>query len=176
MRNRQRRKTALSMESQIKINSTIKESIVDGPGIRYVVFAQGCPHGCKGCHNPQTHDVNGGVFAEVDDIFMEIEENPLLSGVTFSGGEPFLQPVPLCRLAKKVRNIGKSIMIYTGYTIEHLIEMGRVDAAVTELLRLCDTLVDGPYIDAQRDLTLKFRGSANQRIIELKDYDFNATK
>ena len=76
----------------LRIAGTIGESIVDGPGIRYVVFTQGCPHGCPGCHNPQTHDPAGGFWAETDEILSVLAENPLLDGITLSGGEPFLQP------------------------------------------------------------------------------------
>lgn len=128
----------------------MEESIVDGPGLRFVVFTQGCPHHCKGCHNPQTHDFNGGEERDVRAIFEMFMENPLLSGITFSGGEPFVQPQPLCILARLVKGAGKNIVVYSGYTFEQLKAMGEKNPAVLELLGLCDTLIDGPFIEEQK--------------------------
>lgn len=159
------------MGSALRISGIIPESIVDGPGIRLTVFTQGCPHHCPGCHNPQTHDFAGGTTIDVEEILRQVKENPLLCGVTFSGGEPFCQPGPLCELARAVKELGKTVMTYSGYTYEQLTQMGRADPAVRELLGLTDILVDGPYIEAQRDLTLRFRGSRNQRILHLRDGD-----
>lgn len=156
------------MASRLKINGIVPESIVDGPGFRYTVFVQGCPHHCPGCHNPQTHDFDGGHWVEIEDLMAEFAENPLLAGVTFSGGEPFCQPAPLCEMAEKVRAMGKTVMVYSGYTLEQLLEMGKTNSDILRLLRLSDTLVDGPYIAEQRDLTLQFRGSRNQRMIDLR--------
>lgn len=151
----------------LMLSGVVRESIVDGPGIRYVVFAQGCPHHCPGCHNPQTHPFEGGTAADLDEMVRQVAENPLLKGITLSGGEPFCQPEPLCELARRVKALGKDVMVYSGYTLEQLLEMGKTQPAVLELLYLCDTLVDGPYLEAERDLTLCFRGSANQRILDL---------
>ncbi len=158
------------MGCKLRISGVIPESIVDGPGFRYAVFTQGCPHHCPGCHNPQTHDFEGGYLVEVDELVREMEENPLLAGVTFSGGEPFCQPEPLCEFARQVKARGKNVMVYSGYTLEQLLEKGQKEPAVIELLHLADWLVDGPYIEALRDLTLEFRGSSNQRIIDLPAY------
>lgn len=155
------------MAWELKISGIVSESIVDGPGIRYVIFTQGCPHHCKGCHNPQTHDFHGGKPAEREAILRDIKENPLLGGVTFSGGEPFAQPEPLADLAKELKKLGKHLMVYTGYTYEELLQMAEQRPAIEELLSQTDILVDGPYVEAERDLTLKFRGSANQRVIDL---------
>lgn len=146
------------------------ESIVDGPGFRYVIFTQGCPHHCKGCHNPQTHPFTGGFKADIGKIISEIKENPLLSGVTLSGGEPFCQAEALVPLAKEVKAMKKNVIAYSGYTLDQLEKMSGDTPAIGELLRLCDMLVDGKFIEEQRDLTLKFRGSRNQRIIVLKNY------
>lgn len=157
-----------SMGSELKISGIEPESIVDGPGVRYVIFTQGCPHRCPGCHNPQTHDFNGGETADIAMILEEIGADPLIQGVTFSGGEPFCQPEPLCEIAQAVKALGKDVVAYSGYTLEELLELGKTDPAVLRLLGLCDTLIDGPYLEEQRDLTLRFRGSANQRVIDLK--------
>jgi anaerobic ribonucleoside-triphosphate reductase activating protein len=158
---------------ELRISGIAEESIVDGPGLRYVVFTQGCPHHCRGCHNPETHDPGGGILRDTDDLLQAVEENPLLSGVTFSGGEPFLQPEPLAAMARKVKKAGKTVLVYTGYTLEQLV--ADRNAAVRELLLLTDTLVDGPYIEALRDPDLTFRGSANQRILN-KDVIANALR
>lgn len=153
------------MASKIRISGIVEESIVDGPGFRYVVFTQGCPHHCKGCHNPQTHPFEGGKLMDIDDIFKAFCENPLLAGITFSGGEPFCQPKPLYELAMKVKRLGKTVMTYSGYTFEELEESDNL--WVKKLLLATDILVDGPYIDELRDLTLQFRGSSNQRVLYL---------
>ena len=158
------------MACKLRISGIERESIVDGPGIRYVVFTQGCPHACPGCHNPQTHSFDGGTDVDIENLFDEIKQNPLLSGVTFSGGEPFCQPGPLYELGKKVKGIGKTIVAYSGYTIEQLIKMAEKDPMIMKLLDICDVLVDGPYIESLRDISLKYRGSSNQRYIDLKEY------
>ena len=153
----------------LRISGVEPESIVDGPGFRYVIFTQGCPHRCPGCHNPQTHDFAGGEWADQEAILREIREDPLLRGVTFSGGEPFCQPEALCALAREIRAMGKDIVAYSGYTLEQLRELAKERPAVGELLKLCDILVDGPYLEARRDLTLRYRGSDNQRVILLRE-------
>ena len=143
----------------------VQDSIVDCPGIRYVIFTQGCPHHCRGCHNPETHDPSGGQIADVNTILKQIFSNPLLYGVTFSGGEPFVQAEALVPIAEAVKTKKKHLMIYTGYLYEQLLEMKNKD--VQRLLELSDILVDGPFIMEQRDLTLQYRGSKNQRVIYL---------
>ena len=153
------------MACELRIAGIAPESVVDGEGIRYVVFVQGCPHRCPGCHNPETHPFDGGRVADIQELFEEIRENPLLKGVTFSGGEPFCQPKPLAELARLVHGIGKDVTTYTGYLYEELLNMQ--DPDVANLLAQTDTLIDGPFILAERDLTLPFRGSRNQRIIQL---------
>ena len=153
------------MEGVIRIAGTVGESIVDGPGFRYTVFTQGCPHHCPGCHNPQTHDFAGGREVELDVLLRDICRNPLVSGVTFSGGEPFCQPEPLYALAVELKKKGKHLMAYSGYTFEQ--RMVLENPAVRRLLEQLDLLVDGPYLEAERNLELRFRGSSNQRVLDV---------
>lgn len=152
---------------ELRVAGIVKESVVDGPGFRYVIFAQGCNHGCKGCHNPDTHSLNGGYVVETDDILEDIKQNKYIDGVTFSGGEPFLQPEPFIHIAEKLRKANINIVCYTGYTYEELIESK--EESQIKLLGLVDILIDGPYIEALRNLGLAFRGSMNQRIIDVKN-------
>ena len=153
------------MARELRVSGIVEESVVDGPGIRFVVFTQGCPHHCKGCHNPQTHDPAGGRVTDTREILERFAENPLLSGITFSGGEPFLQPGPLCVIAREVKNLGKNVVTYTGYVFEELLSR-TADPMVARLLALTDILIDGPYVEALRDLSLQYRGSRNQRILD----------
>ncbi len=142
-----------------------KESIVDGPGFRYVLFVQGCPHRCKGCHNPESWSFDAGYDMTTEEVFRQIRKNPHLRGVTFSGGEPFEQVPALLELAGMIREAGLSLMSYTGYTIEELQE--RHDPETDRLLGMLDILVDGRYVEAERNLTLVYRGSDNQRVIDM---------
>lgn len=150
---------------KIRVAGLIPDSIVDGRGIRLTVFVQGCPHRCPGCHNPQTHDFEGGAWDDTDRIFEAFLENPLLRGITFSGGEPFCQPKPLRVLADRVHGVGKDVTVYTGWTLEALEAMH--DPDIDALLAACDVLVDGPFIEAEKNLELAFRGSENQRLIDM---------
>lgn len=154
------------LEGMIRLSGLVSDSIVDGPGLRLAVFVQGCPHRCAGCHNPQTHDFEGGYDESVENILAQLDKNPLLSGVTLTGGEPVSHAGALLPLAKGVRARGKNIVLYTGYTFEQLLEMGDTSPDIPALLELCDTIVDGPFILEQRSLMLKFRGSTNQRILD----------
>ena len=215
----------------IRIAGIVNESIVDGPGIRMTVFAQGCERGCPGCHNPETQALGGGREISVAEIIDAAKKNPLLRGLTFSGGEPFLQAGAFAELARLAHEAGLDIMTYTGYTIEEILEIGRIESgseggsegggtsrseggsegggtgrsegggtgggadkkagsgvggglaggtnggapynspgSFLELLRQTDILKDGPYIEARRTLSLPFRGSDNQRVIDVKKY------
>lgn len=155
---------------KIKINNYIAESYVDGPGIRFTLFTQGCPHRCKGCHNPATHDFDKGKEIDIQTIVDEMVKNPLLDGITLSGGEPFCQIVPCLELVKLLKHTNPSydIIAYTGYTMEQLLETAKKDNQLHELLSLIDYIVDGPFILELRDLELDFMGSRNQRIIDSK--------
>lgn len=156
------------MAQELRLAGIIRESIVDGPGYRFTIFCQGCPHRCEGCHNPQTHFFEGGKMVTIDRLFEEIKNTKLIKGVTFSGGEPFCQANPLAELAKRVHNIGLDVITYTGYTYEELIKGANRENGWLKLLQNSDYIIDGRFILAQRTLGLKFRGSKNQRIIDVK--------
>ena len=152
---------------ELRIAGTVNDSIVDGPGIRFTIFVQGCPHNCKGCHNPHTHDFKGGTIVDTQELFEKIKSNPLLDGVTFSGGEPFCHAQALSGLGRQIKELGLDIITYTGYTFEQLYEK-REENHWNELLEVTDFLIDGPFILEQKDWEIKFRGSSNQRYIDCK--------
>jgi anaerobic ribonucleoside-triphosphate reductase activating protein len=151
------------MKDTIRISGIVPESIVDGPGIRFVVFTQGCERNCPGCHNPATHDKNGGYLMTVDEILTEIKKNPLIDGVTFSGGEPFLQVSALAVLGREIKKLGLNLIVYSGYTHAELEKMPNA----VELLDVADVLIDGEFVENERSLELRFRGSKNQKVINL---------
>lgn len=152
---------------QIRIAGTVSESIVDGVGFRYVIFTQGCPHGCPGCQNPQTHDFGGGRLVDTDELFNECVDDPLNKGVTFSGGEPFCQAEPLAELAERFKQRGLSVWSFSGWTFEELLEKSKREESVKRLLERLDVLVDGKFLEEQKSLSLQFRGSSNQRLIDV---------
>ena len=151
---------------RISLSGVTGDAIVDGPGLRLTIFTQGCLHHCPGCHNPQTHDPEGGSWADTEDILAAAAENPLLDGITLSGGDPFLQPVPCLALAEGAHKIGLNVWTYTGYTWEALWEENAPEKIA--LLKETDVLVDGPFLLAERSLELRFCGSRNQRLIDVK--------
>lgn len=152
--------------AKIRIAGIIEESIVDGPGIRMVIFTQGCKHNCKGCHNPETHSFQAGSLVDIEDLIKMVKSNPLLDGITLSGGEPFEQAKECSVLAKEVKKLGLSVVTYTGYTFEEILKVENF----RELLAVTDILIDGKFQMENRSLMLKFRGSTNQRIIDVKKY------
>lgn len=152
---------------KLQVAGIDRESIVDGPGIRLVVYLQGCPHRCPGCHNQNTWDPEGGTEMEVSEILGLTETAGLIDGVTFSGGEPFCQPAPLLALAGPLKSRGLNLVLYSGYTFEQLLEIAKREPAVAGLLKTGWLLIDGPYIQQQRSLNLPYRGSRNQRLIDL---------
>lgn len=151
----------------LRLSGLVKESVVDGPGLRLTVFTQGCPHHCPGCHNPDTHDFEGGYNWDAGEILVAFHRNPLLQGLTLSGGEPFCQAKELLPLAREVRLLEKDVVCYTGYTLEELLAMAEEQPEVAGLLEQIDLLIDGRYHQEERDLTLRFRGSRNQRVLQL---------
>ena len=150
----------------MRIANTVSDSIVDGPGLRFTVFTQGCPHHCPGCHNPDTHDPAGGREVTVAELARRMMSNPLTDGLTLSGGEPFLQTEDCAALARLARERGLNVWTYTGYTYERLLE-GELPGALA-LLEQTDVLVDGPFLLAEKSYEALFRGSANQRLIDVK--------
>ncbi|NMB08602.1 MAG: anaerobic ribonucleoside-triphosphate reductase activating protein [Tissierellia bacterium] len=156
------------MDKKIKIAGIIKESIVDGPGIRLTVFTQGCVHNCIGCHNPETHSFSHGYYIEIDEIIKLVEENPLLDGITLTGGEPFHQGKNCAILANKIKDMGLNVVTYTGYTFEEIINEMEINNSWQELLLATDILIDGKFDIDKKSMLLKFRGSSNQRIIDVK--------
>jgi len=161
--------------AKIRIAGITRESVTDGPGLRLVVFTQGCPHHCEDCHNPETWDPVGGTIIEDKEIIDLLIENPLLSGITLSGGEPFLQAENLVQLVERAKTLGKNVVIYTGYTFEQLLVMGKSKPEIEKLLKTADFLVDGPFVKQLKTLDLPYRGSANQRFIDLKKTFLNNT-
>ena len=159
----------MNKADSLRLAGIVRESIVDGPGIRFTIFCQGCPHACDGCHNPETHDFAGGKDVSIERLLEEIDKDPLLAGVTFSGGEPFCQPEGFVELGKRIKERGLNITSFSGYTLEELMSLGIQNAAIAELLELTDILIDGPFQKELKDLTLQFRGSKNQRVIDMNE-------
>ncbi|MEA5085308.1 MAG: anaerobic ribonucleoside-triphosphate reductase activating protein [Lachnospiraceae bacterium] len=150
---------------KIKISQVINDSIVDGSGVRLAVFTQGCIHNCPSCHNPKTHDINGGKETDTEKIAKLLADNPLLDGVTLTGGDPFMQAEQCAQIAKDAHSLGLNVWTYTGYTYEQLLDKN--DPHFNALMDNTDVLIDGRFILEQRSLELKFRGSKNQRVIDL---------
>lgn len=154
----------MSSMKLIRISGIEPESIVDGEGIRYVIFTQGCPHHCPGCHNPQTHPFGGGKLVSIEYILDDISKRKnWIDGITLSGGEPFCQIYQCALIAEKAHKMGLSVWCYTGYLFEDLYRQG------IELLKYIDVLVDGPFVQAKKSLDLDFRGSRNQRVIDIPE-------
>lgn len=153
---------------KIRIAGTVNDSIVDGPGMRFTVFTQGCPHLCPGCHNPHTHDFQGGREADTDELIRMFSANILLSGITLSGGEPFCQAAACSELAKAAKKAGLNVWAYTGYVFEELQAGFEAHPEWKELLSTVDVLIDGRFILEKRTLECPWRGSSNQRLLDAK--------
>ena len=161
--------TPLPTEAQdraavLNLAGKVEESVVDGPGIRTVIFAQGCPRRCEGCHNPQSHPFHTGTDCTAEQLLRGIEADPLVRGVTFSGGEPFSQAAAFAALGRCLKRKGYEVAAYTGFVLEELLTGTPEQRA---LLQTLDILVDGPFVLAQRNLDLRFRGSDNQRVLDV---------
>lgn len=152
---------------EIRIAGIVNDSIVDGPGFRLAVFTQGCPHDCPGCHNPETHAFDGGRLESTDRIVKTMTENPLLDGITLTGGDPFCQPEACAVLAREAKRLGLNVWAYSGWTYEQLLKKAETEPQITGLLSAVDVLVDGPFLLSQRTLEMRFRGSKNQRLIDV---------
>ena len=159
------------MSKKIRLAGIAYESLVNGPGMRRVYFSQGCRHNCEGCFNPDTHDFNGGEERDMDELIEDALDNPLLKGITFSGGDPLERAAEFAYMAKAFKKAGLNIWCYTGYTFEKDLLFGAKSRARCEatdaLLRHIDVLVDGEFQIEKKDIRLKFRGSSNQRILDL---------
>ena len=164
------------------------DSIVDGPGLRAVLWTQGCLHHCKGCQNPQTWDINGGGLVPLEEVYKAIDELEYQTGLTISGGDPMYQVEPCLKIAKYARSKGLNIWVYTGFTYEELLELNKKNPMYLEFFKEIDVLVDGRFKLEERDLSLLFRGSRNQRLIDMKktlesgkvtllnEYEYNESK
>ena len=148
----------------LDLSGIVSDSIVDGPGIRTTVFSQGCPHHCPGCHNPETWEFGCGTAIPVEAVVDIVQSNPLCRGVTFSGGEPFAQAAAFAKLARLLKEKGYEVASYTGYTFEQLL---KGSPAQKELLSVIDILIDGPFLLEEKSLAIAFRGSRNQRILDV---------
>ena len=143
------------------------DSIVDGPGLRTVIWTQGCAHHCPECQNPQTWDFKGGGLVPVSEVLKAIDELENQAGITFSGGDPMYQPEACAEIAKYCKEKGYNIWVYTGFTYEELMNLAKTKPIYKEFLKYIDILVDGPFLIKERDLSLLFRGSRNQRLIDV---------
>lgn len=148
----------------LELSGIVSDSIVDGPGIRTAIFSQGCPHHCPGCHNPETWEFGCGTPIPVEAVVEIVRSNPLCRGVTFSGGEPFAQAAAFAKLARLLKAKGYEVASYTGYTFEQLLNG---NPAQKDLLSTIDILIDGPFLLEEKSLEIAFRGSRNQRILDV---------
>ena len=165
------------MSRTVRIAGQVKHSAVDGPGVRYALFMQGCPHNCKACQNPDTHDPDAGPEKDLDEVIDEILSARFLDGITLSGGDPFLQPEASLEIARAAKNAGLNVWAYTGWTFEQL--TGLTDEGIRppehakDVLAYVDVLVDGRYVDAlhvddDKRQECMWRGSFNQRLIDVQ--------
>lgn len=157
-------------ENMVRLAAPLQEdSIVDGEGIRTVIWFQGCAHNCKGCHNPNSHSFEAGNLVEIEEVKKQMEQLEFQNGITFSGGDPLYQPEALLALAKYTHELGMNVWCYTGFTFEELLEMAKKNKVITEVLEEIDVLVDGRFELDKKCFEVKFRGSYNQRILDVKD-------
>ncbi|MCI6277357.1 MAG: anaerobic ribonucleoside-triphosphate reductase activating protein [Clostridium sp.] len=163
----------MKKDKTVRLSGMLQESLVNGPGIRRVFFAQGCIHNCTGCFNAETHDFNGGEEFDMDKLIAEVKVNPMLKGVTFSGGDPWEQADKFAYMAKHFKEQGLNVWCYTGYTYEYILDNVDKRAGWKDLLNNIDVLVDGKFDETKKKEGLKFKGSSNQRIIDINNSDEN---
>ena len=156
------------MSKKIRLAGIAYESLVNGPGMRRVYFSQGCRHNCEGCFNPDTHDFNGGFLADTEDLKVEISKLKLVDGITLSGGDPMFQVEASLDIAKFCHSIDLNVWCYTGYTFEDVLEKMKKDNNIKDLIENIDVLVDGRFEKDKKVDGLKFKGSSNQRLIDVK--------
>ena len=157
------------MNKTIRLSGIAYESLVNGPGMRRVFFAQGCKHNCEGCFNPETHDFSGGEEKNIDDLIKDVLKNKMIKGITFSGGDPLEQADKFSYMAKAFKKSGLNIWCYTGYTFEILLEKMKNEDSIRELIENIDVLVDGKFEINNKKDSLRFKGSTNQRLINVKE-------
>lgn len=155
---------------KIRLASPLQtDSIVDGEGLRAVVWTQGCIHNCYGCHNPKTHDLKGGYLEDIDNLKKQIQNLKYHDGITLSGGDPFVQIDACLEIASFCQKINLNVWCYTGYTFDQLMKMSESNKKIIELLNNIDVLIDGKFVLAEKSFECPFRGSKNQRIIDVKE-------
>ena len=152
----------------MRYNKIRKMDISNGPGVRVSIFEQGCSFNCKNCFNPETHSFDGGEIMDMDKLIKDVLDNPMLKGVTFSGGDPIEQADSFSYMAKVFKNSNLNIWCYTGYTFEELLEAMKIDTSLRDFLNNIDVLVDGKFEINNKKEGLKYKGSSNQRIIDVK--------
>ena len=156
------------MKIRLALPDIQTDSIVDGEGIRSVIWTQGCPHNCLGCHNPETHSMRGGTLVDIDKLIKKIDKLKGQDGITFSGGDPMMQPDKCAILAKYCQEKGLNVWCYTGFLYEDLLNLSKKVPAVMDFLKQIDVLIDGKFIMSEKSFDTVFRGSKNQRIIDVK--------
>lgn len=157
------------IDKKIRLAAILNESLVNGPGIRRVLFSQGCSHNCEGCFSPHTHSYTDGVLIDMDEIIEDIRNNPMLRGVTFSGGDPWEQADKFAYIARTVKSFGLNVWCYTGYTFEYILENLNKRKGWHDLLNSIDVLIDGKYEVSRANARIRYRGSSNQRIIDVRE-------
>ena len=153
----------------VRLSGVAYESLVNGNGIRRVLFSQGCRHNCKDCFNQDTHSFEGGKLENMDELIEDIRKNPLLKGVTFSGGDPLEQAEKFAYIAGKVKDMRLNVWCYTGYTFEYILKHKFERNGWNNLLKHIDVMVDGKFEEDKKNARLKYRGSSNQRIIDVQE-------
>ncbi len=155
------------MIETIRLAGMVNDSIVDGPGLRFVLFTQGCPHHCDACHNPESWKIQGGEEYSIEEVIKKFTSNKLLTGITLSGGEPLVQPFECEKIASAAKAANLNVLLFSGYRYEEIVKLSLIDENIANLMDKVDILIDGKFIKEEKDLTLRFRGSRNQNIIDV---------